>query len=314
MHEPGGVAGQPHIGVGDVHRLAHPSQRRLRSHGLQDLRRHGLDHLRGNEPRGHGVDADVVATELARPGLREADHPRFRRGIVRLAEVSVQTDDRGGVEHDSSAIADHVRNDGAGAEEHALEVYVDDGVERGVVHRRHHRAVLPLHELRVADDACVVHQHVDPSVVGDHFLGGGVHDPGLRHVHVRNVPDHHPRALVLERGHRGAADSRRTSGDDDDFVPEVEVHRVGSLGGPPAPGAPRRSHSEEPGGAGNGPRTPTGRRAETRVPFRRAEGSRDSGRSSGWRRKEGWGWRRWGRSGTHRPRPTAGRSWSHRSR
>ena len=90
-------------------------------------------------------------------------------------------------------------------------------------------AVFPLDELRVADDAGVVDQHVDAAVLRDDLGGRGVHDVRLGDVDwSRHVPDHDFRAFALEGLGGGAADSGRAAGDDDDFVLEIEIHEGSS--------------------------------------------------------------------------------------
>ena len=66
-------------------------------------------HLGGGKAGRHGVDADAVAAQLARPHLGHADHAGLGGDIVGLAKVAVQPDDRRGVEDHAAALADHVR-------------------------------------------------------------------------------------------------------------------------------------------------------------------------------------------------------------
>ena len=142
----------------------------------------GIDegHLGGDEAGRDGVDPDVVPPQLARPGLRHDDHAGLGGGVVGLAEVAVEPDDGGGVEDRPAAAGDHVRRHGAGAEEDALEVDRDHGVEVPLAHLAGLCAVLPLDELGVAHDAGVVDQHVDPPPALDDLRHGGLDGGGDR--------------------------------------------------------------------------------------------------------------------------------------
>src|SRR5207244_10402922 len=72
------------------------------------------------------VGAHVAAADLARERLREADDPRLRGAVVRLAEVAVDPDDAGDV-HDRSCLPlHHPADDRARSEEHTSELQSPD--------------------------------------------------------------------------------------------------------------------------------------------------------------------------------------------
>src|SRR5204863_3669839 len=64
------------------------------------------------------------------------------------------------------------------------------------------------------------------SILRGDVVGSCVNSVNVGNVDVRHVPHDHPRAFGFEGRHRGAADSGRASGDDDDLVFEVQVHRA----------------------------------------------------------------------------------------
>ena len=64
---------------------------------IQDLFRHGHEHVSGDQAGCHCVDANVVATEFARPDLGHAYNAGFGGNIVSLSEIAIKPNDRSGV-------------------------------------------------------------------------------------------------------------------------------------------------------------------------------------------------------------------------
>ena len=106
------------------------------------------------KPGTHRVRAYAFAAELARPRLHHADHAELARGVIRLAEVSVETDDRRRVQNDARLLREHRVHDRLRAVVHAFQIDLDDAVELVLGH------VL---QLRVHDDARVVDEAIDTS-------------------------------------------------------------------------------------------------------------------------------------------------------
>ena len=85
------AAGQPdQVDIGDIDRVAQAAQRNFGFHIIQDFFGHLLDHFGGDEARANGIDADVLAAELARPDFGHADDAGLGGDVVGLAEVAVQ--------------------------------------------------------------------------------------------------------------------------------------------------------------------------------------------------------------------------------
>ena len=104
-------------------------EHRLRRLFRQDVGQLGLHVARRDDVRAH-----VAAAELLRERLREPDDPRLRRGVVRLAPVAVDADDRGDVDDRSGALLHHrPRHRPAGVEDRR-EVGVDHGAPVVVAH------------------------------------------------------------------------------------------------------------------------------------------------------------------------------------
>ncbi len=77
--------------MSDVGHLSDPADRDVRCHaGLEVLEPHfhpgrgRRGHVRGDEPRGHGVRGDAERAELDGQGLGEALQPGLGRGVVNL--------------------------------------------------------------------------------------------------------------------------------------------------------------------------------------------------------------------------------------
>jgi hypothetical protein len=75
-----------------------------------------------------------------------------------------------------------VRDNCARAEEHAGEIDADDVAPLRVRHLSGQRKVLPLHQLCIADDACVVHQHVNAAEIRRRRVGRRADGCGVRNV------------------------------------------------------------------------------------------------------------------------------------
>ena len=217
----------------------------LGNHTVQHLCRHRFEDLGGDEARRHRVDTNLVLRQFAGPGAGHADDAGLGGHVVRLAEVAVEPDHRRRVEYDAAAGRDHVRDDGAGAVKTPLEVDVDDRVEGLVGHHSGQRAVFPLHQLAVPDDARVVDEHVDAAPAVDDGLDAPRDGSGFRHVHPNEEPlpaglgdlleeprprrlvhveARHPAALAREAQGGGAADAGRGPGHDHDPSPQTRVH------------------------------------------------------------------------------------------
>src|SRR5262249_32729409 len=95
-----------------------------------------------------------------RDRLGESRDAELRRRVVRLAEVADQARGRGHVDVAPRLLRLEMRRGGAGDVERAVQVHVDD---RTPFFHRH------IEEEAVAQDACVVHHHIEPT---EGFDGG----------------------------------------------------------------------------------------------------------------------------------------------
>ncbi len=152
----------------------------------QHLFGHGGNHRRGNEARGYGIDTHAFGAHLARPGLGKADHAKFGGGVVGLAKIAIQTDDRAGVQDHTAALGHHAISHGLRAVENTAQVDVNDLVK-----------LLNGHFLQagVLGDAGVVDQHINAAKLGLDLGHHIVNHGALCHVHDK----------ALDRGARGAA-------------------------------------------------------------------------------------------------------------
>ena len=160
----------------------------MAAHAFQNFFGHGAHHFGRDEARRDGVDPDPVPTQFPRPSLRHADYGGLRGHIVGLAEVAVQTDHAGGVQDHPGLGRYHGRRDGAGADEDAAEVHIEDGVELLVRQDAGDGAFLEADQLGVAQDAGVVDQHVDAAESLQNGLRGGIDGGGRGDVDVLVVP------------------------------------------------------------------------------------------------------------------------------
>jgi hypothetical protein len=116
-----------------------------------------MDHARVDRPRAHGVHPDALARDFARRRLGEPDHRVLRRHIGRHARRPDEAGDGSGVDHGAAALTDHLRQDVAQAEENALHVHADHGVE--------HRLVVLRGRASLAFDAALLKkQSIRPNV------------------------------------------------------------------------------------------------------------------------------------------------------
>src|ERR1700676_3097610 len=143
-------------------------------HVVQDVRRHGLKNVRSDEARSDSMDANVVFAQFAGPGARHTDDARFRGHVICLPEVSIQRHHGSGTENHTSALTDHVRNNGTRHQENALEVDVNYRVPRLFKHAFHGGGTVLLHQLRVAHKTGVVDEHIDATPLLDYFTYGGI--------------------------------------------------------------------------------------------------------------------------------------------
>src|ERR1035437_5447675 len=204
----------------------------------------GVDHLRpagdagdhpGDRVGDDGVDGDLGAGQLHRPGARERGDPRLGAGVVCLPEVAALAGPRRD-DHDppATALLAHAHGSGTRAGEGAAHVRLDDRVEVLVGH---------LPEDLVAEDARVgahdvdateaVHRLLHESLrglrpahgydLGDglgaavgQFLDGLLGDVGV------DIVDDHGGPRLREGAGVGAADTATAAGDNGDL--SVEIH------------------------------------------------------------------------------------------
>ena len=190
-----------------------------------------VGHVGGDESGGHGVAGDGAAGEFAGDGLGETDQAGLAGGVVRLAGVADQADDRGDVD-DARVLGFHQH---AHEAFHGVEGTLEIGVEHGVP-----VLFLHAHEQAVAGDAGVVDEDVHGAhFIGD-FFGEFLHGGVVGHVHgiggggsgklgvdflrgfaaARSTAADH-RDLGSLRGERAGdflTDSAASSGDDGDFI------------------------------------------------------------------------------------------------
>ena len=69
---------------------------------------HRVGHRRLDETGGDRVHGDIARSDFERERFREADQRGFRRGVIDLAWIAGEADDRGDVDHAAPARADHL--------------------------------------------------------------------------------------------------------------------------------------------------------------------------------------------------------------
>ena len=242
-------------------RLAHAAERGVGHHGVEDLLGHRLQDLGGDEAGRHRVDADLVLGQLPRPGLGHADHARpwwprswsgrsCRRGRP-PSWCSGSTPPPPAIMCGTTARVQLKT---------PLRLTPITASHWLVAHGGDHLAVLELHQLGVAHDAGVVHQHVDaapvrrparrprppprrtsatftfwkrpwppaPSISATTAGGVGVVD----------VPGRHPAALLGEAQRRRPADAGGGAGDDHHLVLQSRLDHPALLQNPRGAFAP----------------------------------------------------------------------------
>src|SRR5262249_29554949 len=118
------VGREPRVSVGYLLRPAETAHRHLFLDRFEDLLGDRVEDRGGDESRADRVRADALAAELPRPGLDHADDAELGRGVVRLPEVAVEADDRGGIEDAARILLQHDVDHRFGAVVDALEVDV----------------------------------------------------------------------------------------------------------------------------------------------------------------------------------------------
>ena len=98
------VAGEEEEGVGYVLRLRHPAHRDIPDDRLYHLVREHGDHIGAGDARRDGIDAYVVAAELAGKGLRQAVDRELRCRIAATAALAVVADYGAGVDDAAAAL------------------------------------------------------------------------------------------------------------------------------------------------------------------------------------------------------------------
>src|SRR5262249_5007705 len=155
------VRGEEAYRARDILRVAEPAERGVVEHRLLELvREHIREPRRDVAGRDH-VGAHVAGAELARKGLREADDPGLRGGVVRLPGVAVDADDAGDVHDRARAPSHHPARRRAARVEDAAQVRVDDLAPVLVGHTR---------DQTVAGEAGVVDEHVQVASLLDEPL------------------------------------------------------------------------------------------------------------------------------------------------
>ena len=137
----------------------------LRLQLLEDVRRH---HCLSHTARSNGrndIAQDVVLEALLRKRLGEANERKLRSRVVCLTERAEETSSRGGADHSSVLLFPKVRPCCACAFVCSLDVNLVDEVPVRLLH------VL---EGDIAQDACVVDEHIDASEVVDGCLDDGI--------------------------------------------------------------------------------------------------------------------------------------------
>jgi len=96
------------------------------AHGLQHFFRHLRDHFGGDEAWRHGVYCDPFRAEFAGPGFGHADQACLGGGVIGLAKISKEANDRRRIDDFAVSAFDHVRGNLPRAVENARQIDADD--------------------------------------------------------------------------------------------------------------------------------------------------------------------------------------------
>ena len=140
------------------------AHRDLFDHLLLDFRIEVGRHVRVDQTRRDAVHTQPGTGHLARERARHRHKRTFRRGVVRLADHSMQSRERCHVHDRAAALLEHDRNDDLRQRERAVEIRLHDFAPFALRH---------VVEKRVAADARVVDQCVDGTEVHDDRLDDG---------------------------------------------------------------------------------------------------------------------------------------------
>src|SRR6266568_5697024 len=110
----------------DVRAFAQPAQRDGLDQGRPRLAGDGARELRIDEARRHRVHEHVARGQFLGHRLGEADQPRLRGGVIRLALVAGDADDAGDVDDAAPAPLDHAPRGVLGHQEGPLQIGVED--------------------------------------------------------------------------------------------------------------------------------------------------------------------------------------------
>ena len=170
---------------------------------------------------------------LAGGDFGHAAHGELARGVGDRAGAAAKAGGGGDVDHRAGALGDHLGTDGFHAEPDADLVDLDDQTVGGLIH---------LGDRRVAVDAGVVDQRIEPAVIFDDVgdervpgvlighvepaVGCGVADcgGGARAFFVEHIGEDHARAFGGEQFGFGGALSARRAGDQRHFSIESTGH------------------------------------------------------------------------------------------
>src|SRR5262249_1413407 len=122
----GGGAGEEEDAGGDVFGQAEPLGGDALLGFFDDHLAGGFGHFAFDKARADGVDGELAAGELAAEATRESNQAGFAGRIVGLSGIADEAADAGDVDDASVAGPHHVTRAGAGEEERAAEVGVDD--------------------------------------------------------------------------------------------------------------------------------------------------------------------------------------------
>src|ERR1700676_2674602 len=220
---------------GDILGRSEPCCRNLREDVFALLVVERVRHRRLDESGRDAVRSDVALGVFRAQRLDHADQSRLRGGVIALAGIAGDTDDRGDGDDAAEPLAHHQLGRGPGQAEGRGQIDLDDFVPV---------LVAQLHEQIVPGDAGVTDQNVDLAhglfrrrhqcldlgsvgkVAGQH-LNPPAQFAGERVQHLAPSPgNRHRRALRVQRLRDRAADAAGSTSDERRPASQIEHHRL----------------------------------------------------------------------------------------